>query len=122
MPCRFIRQDIKSEWFENTYKHLGLKNHSATLLDLPVNPWNTKESDMRKSPILDNKNYVSMKMVNGEYYSFKRPHWLPLKDALQLLNSSDATTLPQLALTFVWLTVKKTQNYNKSVTYVARQE
>lgn len=60
-----------------------------------------------------------MKMVNGEYYSFKRTHWLPLKDALQLLNSSDATT-PPLALTFVWLTVKK--YYNKSVTYVARQE
>lgn len=48
-----------------------------------------------------------MKMVNGDYYSFKRAHWLPLKDALQLLNSSDATTPPQLALTFVWLTVKK---------------
>lgn len=61
-----------------------------------------------------------MKMVNGEYYSFKRAHWLPLKDALQLLNSSDATTPPQLVLTFVWLTVKK--YYNKSVTYVARQE
>lgn len=61
-----------------------------------------------------------MKMVNGEYYSFKGVHWLPLKDALQLLNSSDATTPPQLALTFVWLTVKK--YYNKLVTYVARQE
>lgn len=66
-----------------------------------------------------------MKMVNGEYYSFKRAHWLPLKDALQLLNSSDATTPPQLALTFVWLTVKKNREeeyYNKSGTYVARQE
>lgn len=61
-----------------------------------------------------------MKTVNGKYYSFKRAHWLLLKDALQLLNSSDTTTPPQLDLTFVWLTVKK--YYNKSVTYVARQE
>lgn len=54
MLCIFRCQDMSV--VSDIYKNLVLKNHSATLLDLPVKPLNTKEADMRESPNFDNKN------------------------------------------------------------------
>lgn len=65
---------------------------SPTTVRVPASLLETKRLTPGK-PQLGQCKYFSIQMVNGEYYSFKRAHWLTLKDALQLLNSSDETTL-----------------------------